>query len=188
MASTTDIKKGLCIKFNNDIYKIIEFLHVKPGKGPAFIRTKLKSLTTRRILENTFPSGHKIEKVHVESHLYQYLYKEESGFHFMNTENYNQVYLPKNLINNSEFLKEGENVMITFHVNDEIIPLSIEMPANIILEVIYTEPGVKGDSTTNPTKLAILETGVKVQVPLFINKGDCIKVNVENGLYIERAK
>ncbi|XOD68522.1 MAG: elongation factor P [Flavobacteriales bacterium AspAUS03] len=187
MASTSEIKKGLCIEFNHDIYKVIKFLHVKPGKGPAFVRTKLKSLTTGRVLENTFPAGHKIEKIRVESHSYQYLYEEENNFYFMNTEDYNQVHLPKKLIENSQFLKEGIHVMITFRADDET-PLSVEMPANIILEVTYTEPGLKGDTATNTTKSATLETGTTVQVPLFISTGERIKINTEDGTYIERAK
>ncbi|XOD66848.1 MAG: elongation factor P [Flavobacteriales bacterium Tduv] len=187
MASTADIRKGLCIKFNHDIYKVVEFLHVKPGKGPAFVRTKLKSLSTGRLLENTFPSGHKIEEVRVEFRLYQSLYQDENGFHFMNTKDYNQIYLPKTLIESPQFLKEGTNVIISFRVDDET-PLSVEMPSHIVLEVIYTEPGVKGDTATNATKSATLETGSTIQVPLFIRTGDRIKVNIEDASYMERSK
>ncbi|XCI75402.1 MAG: elongation factor P [Flavobacteriales bacterium] len=187
MASTADIRKGLCIEFNHNIYKVVEFLYVKPGKGLAFVRTKLKSLTTGRVLEKTFPAGHKIEEIRVKSSLYQYLYEDENGFHFMNMEDYNQVHLPKTLIENSQFLKEGIHVMITFRVDDET-SLTVEMPANIILEVTYTEPGIKGDTATNATKAATLETGAIVQVPLFITTGERIKINTEDGTYIERAK
>lgn len=187
MASTADIRKGLCIEFNHDIYKVVEFLHVKPGKGPAFVRTKLKSLTTGRVLDNTFPSGHKIEEVRVESRSYQYLYQDENGFHFMNMEDYNQVYLSKVLIKNPQFLKEGTNVVIAFRADDEI-PISVEMPSHIVLEVTYTEPSVKGDTATNTTKSVTLETGAIIQVPLFISTGERIKVNIEDGSYIERVK
>lgn len=187
MASTADIRKGLCIRFNNDVYKIVDFLHVKPGKGPAFIRTKLKSLTNGRVLDNTFSAGHKIEEIRIESHNYQYLYKDEGGFHFMNTKNYDQIQLPQSFLVEDRFLKEGMEVTISFDQENET-PLSIEMPASVVLEVVYTEPGLKGDTATNSTKPATLETGAVLQVPLFINTGERIKVNIEEGSYIERAK
>lgn len=188
MASTADIKKGLCIKYNHDIYKIIEFLHVKPGKGPAFVRTKLKSLTNGKVLENTFPSGHKIEEVRVEAREFQYLYKDEEGFHFMNTEDFNQIYLPGSLVEKSEFLKEGSQVIIIYDSKEEK-PLNVEFPTHVILEVIATDPGVKGDTVSNTYKPATLETGAIIDVPLFIKIGDKIKVNLEmNNSYVERVK
>lgn len=187
MISTSNIKKGLCINFNNDIYKVLEFLHVKPGKGSAFIRTKLKNLTNGRIIENTFSAGHKIEEIKLISYLHQYLYKDIDGFHFMNLQDYNQIHIPKKLIKFPQFLKEGIKLMITYRLDYEI-PLFVDMPNNIVLKVIYTEPAIKGDTINNSSKLAILETGVKIQVPLFINIGELIKVNVQNGLYLEREK
>lgn len=187
MISTSSIRKGLCINFNHDIYKVLEFLHVKPGKGPAFIRTKLKSLTNGRIIENTFPARHKIESINLISYLHQYLYKDIDGFHFMNLEDYNQIYITKNLIKFPQFLKEGIKLMITYRLDYEI-PIFVDMPNNIILKVIYTEPAIKGDTVNNSSKQATLETGVKIQVPLFINIGELIKVNIETGLYIEREK
>lgn len=178
MATTSDIRKGLCIRFNHDIYKIIEFLHVKPGKGPAFVRTKLKSVTTGKTLDNTFSAGHKIEDVRVETRTYQYLYPEGDTFHFMNTEDYNQITLSKDSLDSPDLLKEGETVTILFNAEDNM-PLSVEMPAHVILEVTHAEPGVKGNTATNATKPATLETGARINVPLFINEGDKIKVETE---------
>lgn len=187
MASTSDIRKGLCIRYNHDIYKIVEFLHVKPGKGPAFVRTKLKSVTTGKVLDNTFSAGHKIEDVRVETRSYQYLYAEGDTFHFMNTDDYNQIALQKDALDSPDLLKEGEVVTIIFNTEDDS-PLSVDMPASVILEVTQTDPGVKGNTATNATKPATVETGARINVPLFINEGDHIKVDTEKGAYLERAK
>ncbi len=187
MANTSDIRKGLCIRYNNDIYKIVEFLHVKPGKGPAFVRTKLKSVTTGKVVDNTFSAGHKIEDVRVETRSYQYLYAEGDTFHFMNTEDYDQITLQKDLLDAPDLLKEGEVVSILFNAEDSM-PLSVEMPASVILQVTHTEPGVKGNTATNASKPATVETGARINVPLFINEGDKIKIDTEKGSYLERAK
>ena len=187
MATTSDIRKGLCIKYSNDIFKIIEFLHVKPGKGPAFVRTKLKSVTTGKVIDNTFSAGHKIEDIRVETQKYQYLYNEGDQFHFMNTDDYNQISIDKNILETPDLLKEGELVSISINTEDGM-PLSADMPASVILEVTHTEPGVKGNTATNATKTATMETGASVNVPLFINEGDKIKVDTEKGHYIERIK
>jgi elongation factor P len=187
MASTSDIRNGLCIKYNHDIYKIIEFLHVKPGKGPAFVRTKLKSVTNGKVIDNTFSAGHKIDEVRVETHRFQYLYPEGELFHFMNVDDYNQIIINKNTIDNPELMKEGEIVTIIINSEDEM-PLSVELPTNVILEVTATEPGIKGNTATNATKPATVETGAIVNVPLFINEGDKIKVETVKGTYKERVK
>jgi len=187
MATTADIRKGLCIEYNNDIFKIVEFLHVKPGKGPAFVRTKLKSLTTGRVLDNTFPSGRKLEEVRVETNKFQFLYADGENFHFMNTDDYNQITLQKNILDAPELLKEGEIVTILINAADEM-PLSAEMPASVVLEVSHTEPGIKGNTATNATKPATLETGAVVNVPLFINEGYKVKIETEKGTYMERVK
>lgn len=187
MASTSDIRKGLCIRYNNDIYKIIEFLHVKPGKGPAFVRTKLKSVTTGKVLDNTFSAGHKIEDVRVETRSYQFLYADGETYHFMNTDDYNQITLQESALDAPGLLKEGEVVTIMFNTEDSM-PLSVDMPASVVLEITYTEPGVKGNTATNATKPAKVETGAEVNVPLFINEGDKIKVDTSNGSYMERVK
>lgn len=187
MATTSDIRKGLCINWNNDTWKIIEFLHVKPGKGPAFVRTKLKSVTSGKVVDNTFSAGHKIDEVRVETRKYQFLYEDDNGYHFMNNNDYTQVYISKDLIDNAKFMKEGEEVTIMFRAEDET-PLSAELPASTIVQITHTEPGVKGDTATNATKRATIETGAEVRVPLFINEGDKIKINTEDGSYLERIK
>lgn len=187
MANTSDIKKGLCMVFNNDTYKIVDFQHVKPGKGPAFVRTKMKSLTTGKTLDNTFSAGHKIEEVRVETRKYQYLYPEGSTYHFMNTADYNQISLEKEALDAPDLMKEGEIVTVIVRTSDEL-PLAVEMPAHVYLEVTHTEPGVKGNTATNATKPAVVETGAKVNVPLFINEGDKIKIDTEKGTYLERVK
>jgi elongation factor P len=187
MASTSDIRKGLCIRYNNDIYKIIEFLHVKPGKGPAFVRTKLRSVTSGKVLDNTFSAGHKIEDVRVETHKFQYLYSEGTTFHFMNTEDYTQIQLPESALDRPDLLKEGEVVTVIINAEDQM-PLSVEMPAHVVLTVTETEPGLKGNTATNASKPATVETGARVNVPLFINEGDKIKIDTEKGNYMERMK
>ena len=187
MADTSDIRNGLCIRYNNDIYKIIEFLHVKPGKGPAFVRTKLKSVTSGKVIDNTFPSGRKLDDVRVETKKFQFLYPEGDTFHFMNVEDYNQITLEKKSLDAPGLLKEGEIVTVLINAEDEM-PLSVDMPATVILEITHTEPGVKGNTATNATKPATVESGAIVNVPLFINEGDKIKVETEKGTYKERVK
>lgn len=187
MASTSDIRKGLCINYNNDTFKVIEFQHVKPGKGPAFVRTKLKSLTTGKVIDNTFSAGHKIEEVRVETRKYQYLYSEGETYHFMNNSDYTQIQLQKEILDTPDLMKEGETLTVIVRSEDEI-PLAVEMPASVILEVTATEPGIKGNTATNATKPATVETGARVNVPLFINEGDKIKIETEKGTYQERVK
>ena len=186
MATTADIKKGLCIEFSNDIYKVIEFLHVKPGKGPAFVRTKLKSVTNGKVVDNTFSAGHKIEEVKVITRKFQYLYDDDNGFHFMNNEDFSQIYINKDMIENAQFMKAGEEVTIILKEADET-PLSAEIPPTVVLEVTEADPGVKGNTATNALKNAIVETGARVLVPLFIEPGEKIKINTEDGSYIERV-
>ena len=187
MATTSDIRNGLCIRYNNDIYKIIEFLHVKPGKGPAFVRTKMKSVTNGKVLDNTFSAGHKLEDVRVETHKFQFLYNDGEFYHFMNTEDYVQIQLVEAALDNPGLMKEGQVVTVIINSEDDM-PLAVEMPASVILEVTATEPGVKGNTATNATKPATVETGASVNVPLFINEGDKIKVETEKGTYKERVK
>ena len=187
MASISDIRKCLCIHYNNDIYKVIEFLHVKPGKGPAFVRTKLKSVTSGKVIDNTFSAGHKIEDVRVETRKYQFLYAVGDVYHFMNTEDYNQIELQESILDQPKLMKEGEIVTVMTNTENNS-PLAVDMPASVILEITHTEPGVKGNTATNATKPATAETGAKINVPLFINEGDKIKVDTEKGTYIERVK
>ena len=187
MATTADIKKGLCLEFNNDIYYIVDFQHVKPGKGNAFVRTKLKSLTTGKVVDNTFQSGHTINDVRVERRAFQYLYNDDMGYHFMNNETYEQVSVNEAMVENARFMKEGLQVEILMHAALET-PLAVELPQYVILEVTYTEPGLRGDTATNTLKPAKVETGAEVKVPLFIEAGQKIKIDTATGSYIERAK
>jgi translation elongation factor P (EF-P) len=187
MATTSDIRNGLCIKYNNDIFKIVEFLHVKPGKGPAFVRTKLKSVTNGKIIDNTFPAGRKIDDVRVETHKFQYLYNEGETYHFMNEQDYSQIQLQKAALDRPDLMKEGEVVTIIINSEDDM-PLSVEMPASVILEVTQQSQALKGNTATNATKPATVETGASVNVPLFINEGDKIKVETAKGTYQERIK
>jgi elongation factor P len=187
MATTSDFRNGLCIKHNNDLWQIVEFQHVKPGKGPAFVRTKLKNLTNGRRLDNTFTAGVKIDVVRIENRKHQFLYADGDTYHFMNTDNYEQIFVDKGLINSPQFLKEGENADILFHAEEEKI-LGCDLPASVVLEVTYTEPGIKGDTATNALKPSTVETGATVNVPLFINIGDKIKIDTRKGAYSERVK
>lgn len=187
MANTSEIRNGLCIEYNNDICSVVSFQHVKPGKGAAFVRTKLKSLTTGRVLDNTFSAGHKISVVRVERRQYQYLYNDDMGYHFMNTENYEQTMIEEKFIDNPGLLKEGTNVDILFHAQEER-PLTLDMAQNVVLEVTYTEPGVKGDTATNTLKPATVETGAEVRVPLFVNIGDKVRIDTSTSAYIERVR
>lgn len=187
MATTADIRNGLCIKFNDKISQIIEFQHVKPGKGPAFVRTKMRVIESGKVIDNTFSAGHKIDIVRVENREYQYLYQEGSDYIFMNNETYEQVNIPSKMIEKPEFLMEGMICNILYDANEEN-PLVVELPMYIISEVTYTEPGVKGDTATNSMKPATIATGAEVKVPLFIDMGEVIKVDTRTGVYVERVK
>lgn len=187
MASTSDIKNGFTFYHNNDVVSIVEFQHVKPGKGPAFVRTKFKSLSTGRVLSETFPSGHKITEVRVERHKMQFLYKDDMGYHFMNNENYEQAMISEVMIDNPGMLREGDTIEVLYNT-DTNVPLTVDLPQYIEMEITYTEPGVKGDTATNTLKPATVETGAEVRVPLFINTGDRIKIDTRSNSYVERAK
>jgi elongation factor P len=160
---------------------------VKPGKGPAFIRTKLKSLKNGRVISNTFDSGVKIDIARVERRKYQYLFKDHSGYNFMHMETYEQIFLGEEIINAPQFLKEGQEVEIVFHADTET-PLSCDLPPFVILKIIYTEPGLRGNTATNTLKDATVETGAKVRIPLFIEMDEIIKVDTRTGEYAERVK
>lgn len=188
MATTADFRNGLCIEHNNELWTIVEFQHVKPGKGPAFVRTKLKNLKTGRVFENTFTAGVKIDLARVERRPYQFLYKEgNDGYNFMHAETYEQLTIDESLINNAGLLKEGQIVEVMYHADSDT-PLTCELPAFVELQVTYTEPGVKGDTATNAAKKATVETGAEVLVPLFINEGEIIKVDTRTNKYAERVK
>ncbi len=188
MATTADIKNGLYLEFNDDIYTVVQFQHVKPGKGGAFVRTKLKSLTTGKVIENTFSAGHKINVTRVERRPYQFLFSDDSGFTFMHNETFEQVLIQPEMIENPDLMKEGQEVEVLFHADSETV-LSVELPPFVALEVTYTEPGVKGDTSSGTAlKPATLETGTSVMVPLFINTGEKIKIDTRDRSYSERIK
>lgn len=188
MATTADFKNGLCLEFNNDLYTIVQFQHVKPGKGAAFVRTKLKSLTTGRVIENTFNSGVKVTLARIERRPYQFLYKDDLGYHFMNLENFEQVMLNEDIISNTSLLKDGQDVEIVFHAETETA-LTVDLPPFVVMEVVYTEPGLKGDTaSSSASKPAKVETGAEIQVPLFVNTGDKIKIDTRDNTYSERVK
>lgn len=187
MANTSDIRNGLCIRHNDKLYSIIEFQHVKPGKGPAFVRTKMRHIETGKVLDNTFSAGHKIDVVRIERRNYQYLYQEGERYVFMNCETYEQVEIPPAMIEKPLFLKEGMICEITFHAEEEM-PLVVDLPNTIEAEVTYTEPGIKGDTATNTLKPATIDTGAEIRVPLFIEIGENIKVDTRTGVYVERVK
>ncbi len=169
------------------IYKVIEFLHVKPGKGPAFVRTKLKNLGNGKIVDHTFNSGVKIDVVRIETREYQYLYKDDGGYNFMNLEDFEQISIAEPMINAPAFLKEGMKCIVLFNTEDES-PMSCDLPTLVEYEITYTEPGVRGDTATNTYKAATIDVGVEVRVPLFINTGDFIRVDTSTGHYHDRVK
>lgn len=187
MATTADFRNGLCLDWNNDLYTIIEFQHVKPGKGPAFVRTKLRNLRTGRVIDNTFTSGVTVTTARVEKRTYQYLYKDESGYNFMDNESFEQIFVDEKMVPQADLMKEGQNVDILVHAETEQI-LSVELPAYVELRVTYTEPGVKGDTANNPYKPATVETGANVKVPLFIENDELIRVNTTTYEYDSRVK
>ncbi|HBC79795.1 MAG TPA: elongation factor P [Bacteroidales bacterium] len=187
MASTADFRNGLVIEFNGDLHVIVQFQHVKPGKGPAFVRTKLKSLKTGRVIDNTFSSGTKVNVARVERRPYQYLYRDDMGYYFMHLETFEQIHVNEEVIDSPEFLKEGQNVEVVIHADTDTV-LSVELPQFVVVEVTYTEPGLRGDTANNALKQAKIETGSTIMVPLFINVGDKIRIDTGNKSYIERAK
>jgi len=187
MATTADFRNGMVIEFNNDLYTIVQFQHVKPGKGPAFVRTRLKSVTTGKVIENTFNSGVKINVARVERRPYQYLYNDDLGYHLMHTETFEQISVPESMIENSDLLKEGERVEVVVHADTENV-LLVDLPVNVVMEVTYSEPGLRGDTATNTLKPATIETGATIMVPLFVNAGDKIRIDTRDRSYIERVK
>jgi elongation factor P len=187
MANTADFRNGLVIEFNNDLYTIVQFQHVKPGKGPAFVRTKLKNIMTGRVIDNTFSSGVKINVARVERRPYQYLYQDDIGYYFMHRETFEQIHVEKHVIEYPEFLMENQNVEVVVHADTENV-LSVELPQFVVMEVVYSEPGLRGDTATNTYKQAKLENGSTIMVPLFVNTGDKIKIDIRERIYVERAK
>ena len=187
MINAQDIKNGTCIRMDGKLYFCIEFLHVKPGKGNTFMRTKLKDVVNGYVIERRFNIGEKLEDVRVERRPYQYLYQESGDFIFMNQETYEQIPIHKDLITGVDYMKEGDVVEVVSEASTETVLFS-EMPIKTQLKITYTEPGLKGDTATNTLKPATVETGATVRVPLFINEGETIEVDTREGSYVGRVK
>ena len=187
MMNAQDIKHGTCIRMDGQLYFVIEFLHVKPGKGNTFMRTKLKNVVDGRVLERRFNIGEKLEDVRVERRPYQYLYADGNDDIFMNNETFEQVPINKELVTGSAFMKEGDIVEVVSDASTDTV-LYAEMPMKTILKITYTEPGIKGDTATNTLKPATVETGAEVRVPLFVNEGDSIEIDTRDGSYVSRVK
>ena len=186
MASTSDFRNGFTLIYNDEVWQIVEFMHVKPGKGGAFVRSKLKNVKTGRVQDKTWRAGEKVEEARVERRPNQFLYQDDLGLHFMNMETYEQFSLPAEAIEGREYLKEGGTVDILF-LGGTGEALTTEMDTNVELAVAQTDPGLKGDTATGATKPATLESGATVQVPLFINEGDVVRVNTDTGEYVTRV-
>lgn len=187
MINSQDIKNGTCIRLDGKLYFCIEFLHVKPGKGNTFMRTKLKDVVDGYVIERRFNIGEKLEDVRVERRPYQYLYKEGEDYIFMNQETFEQIPIAHDQINGVDYMKESEIVEVVTDASSETV-LFADVPTKVVLKVTYTEPGVKGDTATNATKPATVETGAEVRVPLFINEGENIEVDTRDGSYLGRVK
>jgi elongation factor P len=186
LATTADIKNGLVINFNGDLVKVIEFQHIKLGRGGARVWTKFKKIRTGQVIENTFRSGEKIDIVRLEAVEMQFLYRDGSDYVLMNTETFEQITVPEEIFKDAaQFIKENELVKVTFFDGK---PIDVEVPIFVNLKVVKTEPGMKGDTVTGASKPAVLETGYTVQVPLFINAGDIIRIDTRSGQYCERVK
>ena len=185
MINAKDIKIGTCIRMDNSLYFCIDFLHVKPGKGNTFMRTKLKNVVDGRVLERRFNIGEKLEDVSVERRPYQFLYNDGQDDIFMNNETFEQVPINKEMVTGADFMKEGDTVEVVSDASTNTI-LFAEMPTKVVLKVTYTEPGIKGDTATNTLKPATLETGAEVRVPLFVNEGDSVEIDTRDGSYVKR--
>lgn len=187
MINAQDIKNGTCIRMDGRLYFCVEFLHVKPGKGNTFMRTKLKDVVDGRVLERRFNIGEKLEDVRVERRPYQFLYSEGGDDIFMNNETFEQIPISKDLVTGAAFMKEGDIVEVVSDSSTNTV-LYAEMPMKTVLKITYTEPGLKGDTATNTLKPATVETGATVKVPLFINEGESIEVDTRDGSYVSRVK
>ena len=185
MISTADFRNGMVVSLNDNLMELVEFQHVKPGKGGAFVRTKLKNVLTGRVLEKTFRAGERMEEVRLVEQPYQYLYSDGDLFHFMHEQSYEQIAVGRDIVgDNKNFLKENERVGLLFH---DANPIKLGLPTTVELTITQTDPGVQGDRAQGGTKPATLETGYTVQVPLFINEGEVIKVDTRTGEYMERV-
>jgi elongation factor P len=185
MATTADIKNGVVLNMDGQLWTVIEFQHVKPGKGGAFVRTKLKNVTSGKTVDRTFNAGSKIETSNVDRRDYQYLYQDGESFVFMDTSDYDQLSVPSVVVGDaSNFMLENQSVTVALHEGE---PLYVELPASVVLEITYTEPGLQGDRSTGGTKPATVETGYQIQVPLFLETGTKVKVDTRTGDYLGRV-
>ena len=187
MINAQDIKKGTCIRMDGKLYFCIDFLHVKPGKGNTFMRTTLKDVVDGYVLERRFNIGEKLEDVRVERRSHQYLYQEGEDYIFMNNETFDQHPIARELITGVDYLKESMDVEVVVDASTETV-LYAELPTKVVLQISYTEPGLKGDTATNTLKPATLETGAEIRVPLFINEGEFVEVDTRDGSYVGRVK
>ena len=188
MATTADFRNGMCLEYNGQLFTIVQFQHVKPGKGPAFVRTKLKNIETGKVIENTFTAGVRVTEARVENRPHQFLYKDDMGYHFMNMETFEQLAIQEEQVESPDLMREGQEVTVVYHVDSER-PLMVNLPQFIIYEITYTEPGVRGDtSSTSSLKPATIDTGATIMVPLFIEQGEKIRVDTKDRTYSERAK
>ena len=186
MATTNDLKNGLVLNLDNHLWQVLEFQHVKPGKGPAFVRTKLKSVTTGKIIDKTFNAGTKVETANVDRRDMQYLYHDGTDYVFMDAKDYDQVNISAELVGDAaNYMLENQDLQISFH---EGTPLSVELPPSVELTITHTEPGLQGDRSTGGSKPATLETGYEIQVPLFLEEGVKVKVDTRSGDYLGRVK
>lgn len=185
MATSNDLRNGMVLLIDGQLWSVIEFQHVKPGKGPAFVRTKLRSVTTGKVVDKTFNAGVKVETANVDRRDMQYLYNDGSGFVFMDLTSYDQITLDDSVVADAKnFLLENQNAVVALHEGN---PLYVELPASVTLEITYTEPGLQGDRSTGGTKPATLETGYQIQVPLFIENNTKVKVDTRTGEYLGRV-
>ena len=185
MATTNDLKNGLVLNIDGQLWSVVEFQHVKPGKGGAFVRTKLKNVLSGKVVDRTFNAGLKVETANVDKRDMQYLYKDGTDFVFMDTDNYDQIHISEVTVGDvAHFLLENQNAMVA---TNEGVPLYVELPPSVVLEVTYTEPGLQGDRSSAGTKPATLETGYEIQVPLFLETGTKVKVDTRTGDYLGRV-
>lgn len=187
MASTSDISRGLIIKLDGSLYSVVEFGENKTARAAAKVWAKLKGVDNNRSIEKTWNSGDTIYPVRVEKKAFQFLYKDDSGYNFMDNETFEQIAVAETMVDAPQFLKDGQEVAVMFNTETEQ-PMSVELPDKIVLQVTYSEPGVKGDTATRTLKPATVETGATVNVPLFVNEGELIRVNTKTGEYVERVK
>ena len=185
MATSNDLKNGLVLNIEGQLWSVVEFQHVKPGKGPAFVRTKLKNVLSGKVVDKTFNAGVKVETANVDKREMQYLYQDGDSFVFMDLDNYDQVSLPEVVVGDAtNYMLENQNAIVAMHDGN---PIYVELPASVVLEITYTEPGLQGDRSSGGTKPATVETGLQIQVPLFVEQGTRVKVDTRTGDYLGRV-